>query len=103
MRHNEAMFERLAKVENSESLLAREKRDHVKKVTEGAKIMKRLKESDRQRKLLRIQKENEYMHSRIERTRAEYTIEKCNEWYKHHELFKRGRCVRLNENSICRM
>ena len=91
MKHNEEMYERIAKVENGESIIAKEKREHVKKVSEGSKVMDRLKRGDRERKILLIQKENEHLHARLQKASAEYTMKKCNEWYKHHELFKKGR------------
>ena len=50
------MYERIAKVENGESIIAKEKREHIKKVSEGAKVMDRLKAGDRQRKIMIIQK-----------------------------------------------
>lgn len=91
MKHNEEMYERIAKVENGESIIAKEKREHVKKVSEGSKVMDRLKRGDRERKILLIQKENEHLHARLQKASAEYTMKKCNEWYKHHALFKKGR------------
>ncbi len=93
MKHNEEMYERIAKVENSESIIAKEKREHIKKVTEGARVMDRLKQGDRERKILQIQKENEHFHARLQKAEGQYTMKKCKEWYKHHELFKKGRYV----------
>lgn len=91
MKHNEEMYERISKVENGESIIAKEKREHLKKVTEGAKVMIRLKECDRERKQLSIQKENEHFHARLQKAQGTYGIKKCKQWYKHHQLFKEGR------------
>lgn len=89
--HNEEIYQRIAKVENTESLITSENRKHIKHVENELKLMKNLKEKGRVRNILKIQRENEDLLQRIERARPEYTRKAIKEWYKHHELFKKGR------------
>jgi hypothetical protein len=90
-RHNQEIYDRISKVENSESAYTSEQKQHVKRIELKATYLKKLKEHGRLVHLLKIQKENEYLLRRIERARPEYTKKKCEDWYKHHELFKAGR------------
>jgi hypothetical protein len=89
--HNEEIYQRIAKVENTESLITSDNRKHIKHVENELKLMKNLKEKGRVRNILKIQRENEDLLQRIERARPEYTRKAIKEWYKHHELFKKGR------------
>ena len=88
---NEVIYQRIAKMENSESQMTRESREHKKRVETELRLMKNLKLKGRVRDFLKLQRENEEMLRRIERARPEYTLEACKEWYKHHENFKQGR------------
>jgi len=89
--HNEEIYQRIAKVENTESQITSDNRKHIKHVENELKLMKNLKEKGRVRNILKIQRENEDLLQRIERARPEYTRKAIKEWYKHHELFKKGR------------
>ena len=89
--HNEVIYQRIAKVENAESAITVANRKHIKHVENELKLMKNLKEKGRVRNILKIQRENEDLLQRIERARPEYTRKNISEWYKHHELFKKGR------------
>lgn len=89
--HNETIYQRIAKVENSESAITTANRKHIKHVENELKLMKNLKEKGRVRNILKIQRENEDLLKRIERARPEYTRKAIKDWYRHHELFKKGR------------
>ena len=78
-------------MENSESSLTKSARLHKKRVENELKLMKSLKLKGRIRDFLKLQRENEDMLRRIERARPQYSLKTCKEWYKHHELFKKGR------------
>jgi Ca2+-binding EF-hand superfamily protein len=88
---NEVIYQRIAKMENSESLMTKESRHHKKRVENELKLMKSLKLKGRIRDFLKLQRENEDMLRRIERARPQYSKKNCKEWYRHHELFKQGR------------
>jgi len=90
-RENEVIYQRIAKVENLESLITKASREHKYRVEKELVLMKNLKLKGRVRDFLKVQRENEDMLKRIERARPEYTLRGCKEWYKHHELFKQGR------------
>jgi len=90
-RENEVIYQRIAKVENLESLITKASREHKYRVEKELVLMKNLKLKGRVRDFLKVQRENEDMLKRIERARPEYTLKGCKEWYKHHELFKQGR------------
>ena len=89
--HNQEIYDRISKVENTDSQYTVEQKAHVRRIEIKAAYLKKLKEHGRLVQLLKIQKENEYLLRRIERARPEYTKKKCDDWYKHHELFKMGR------------
>lgn len=93
VRHNEEMAHRLQKVENATSEITKEIRFHQKNISEIQGHNRRLREQDRLRKILRIQKDNEHMLKRIERARPEYTLKSMKDWYKYHIHFKEGRLV----------
>lgn len=88
---NQEIYDRISKLENKESGYRVEQKLHVKRIEAKSAYLKRLKEHGRLIQLLKIQKENEYLLRRIERAKPEYTKKKCDNWYKHHELFKAGR------------
>ena len=88
---NEDMFRRLEKVENNESSYTKDSRVHIKRINGKLKYIRHLKESNRVRKLIMIQRENEEMMRRMEKARPQYSMKACREWYHHHEMFKSGR------------
>ena len=90
-RENETIYKRIARAENAESLITKDTREHVKRVEHELVLMERLKRMGRARSVLRVNRENEDILLRIERARPEYSIKGMKEWYKHHELFKKGR------------
>ena len=90
-RENEVIYKRIAKAENTESLITRENREHAHHVENELKLMKRLKRMGRIRDILKTQRENEDMLRRIDKARPAYGLKSIKEWYKHHELFKKGR------------
>lgn len=90
-KHNQEVYDRIAKVENAESQYTIANRIHVKRIEVKSGYLKKLKEHGRLVHLLKIQRENEYLLRRIEKAKPEYTQKKCAEWYRHHELFKAGR------------
>ena len=88
---NEVIYQRIAKMENTESAMTRASRQHKKRVENELKVNEELKLKGRIRDFSeKLQRENEDMLRRIERARPEYSV-KNREWYKHHELFKQGR------------
>jgi hypothetical protein len=88
---NEAIYKRLVKVESRESAIATDARTHIKRVNQQLKYWKSVNDHDRRRQQEKIQRENESFMQRIEKTRPEYTLKSCQDWYKHHERFKKGR------------
>ena len=90
-KQNEVIYKRIAKAENTESLITSENREHIKRVEHELKLMKRLKQMGRIRDILKVQRENEDLLVRIDRARPEYGRKNIQEWYRHHELFKQGR------------
>lgn len=91
MRANRAIYDRLARVENEESTLAKESKLHIKRIESKLSYLNKLKEHGRLVNLVKIQKENEYLLRRIERAKPQYTLKKCKEWYKYHAHYKNGR------------
>jgi len=90
-KQNEVIYKRIAKAENTESLITSENRVHIKRVEHELMLMKRLKQMGRIRDILKVQRENEDLLVRIDRARPEYGKKGIKEWYRHHELFKEGR------------
>lgn len=88
---NQEIFRRLTKLELTESQITKENKEHVKRIEAKKSYLTRLKEHGRLVQLLKIQKENEHMLVRLEKAKPQYTLKKCKDWYKHHELFKMGR------------
>jgi len=91
MKHNEIIYGRISKVENQESTYTKERREHVKNIEHQSKHSKRLKEVGRVRAVLKIQRENEHMHSRIQKAKPYYSRERMRREYQHHELFKNAK------------
>ena len=91
MKHNEIIYGRISKVENQESSYTRERREHVKNIEHQSKHSKRLKEVGRLRAVMKIQRENEHMHQRIQKAKPYYSRAKFQKAYKHHELFKNAK------------
>eukprot|EP01031_Cornospumella_fuschlensis_P003323 gene3323-4129_t len=79
MRANRAIYDRLARVENEESSLAKENKLHIKRIESKLSYLNKLKEHGRLVNLVKIQKENEYLLRRIERAKPQYTLKKCKE------------------------
>jgi Ca2+-binding EF-hand superfamily protein len=90
-KQNEVIYKRIAKAENTESLITTENRLHIKRVEHELQLMKRLKQMGRIRDILKVQRENEDLLSRIEKARPAYGGKSIREWYKHHQMFKDGR------------
>lgn len=90
-RENQDIYGRIAKVENSEGLITKENKVHVKRVEAKLSYLKKLKEHGRLVQMIKIQKENELFLKRLEKAHPQYTIKGCKEWYRHHERFKMGR------------
>lgn len=88
---NEGIYKRLVEVEAKDSVIASDAKEHVKIVDSQIKYFKNINDYGRQKKLLKIQKENENLLKRIERTKPAYTLKSCQDWYKHHIRFKQGR------------
>ena len=91
MKHNEVIYGRISKVENQESSYTKERRDHVRNIEHQSKHSKRLKEVGRLRAVMRIQRENEHMHKRIQKAQPYYSRAKFKKDYSHHELFKNAK------------
>ena len=64
---NAHMYGRIDKVEKSESLYIKEQRQHIRRMETKGHYLRRLKETDRVHRIMKIQKENEYMLKRIEK------------------------------------
>jgi hypothetical protein len=90
-RENQDIYGRIAKVENSESLITRENKVHVKRVESKLSYLRKLKEHGRLVNMLKIQRENELFLKRLEKANPQYTLKACKDWYRHHERFKAGR------------
>ncbi len=88
MKHNEIIYGRISKVQNQESNYTKERREHVKNIEHQSKHSKRLKEVGRMRAAMKIQRENEHMHHRIQRARPYYSVQRFRAEYKHVQLFK---------------
>lgn len=58
--------------------------------------MDKMKTTDRLRKILKIQKENNIFSKRLERVKPVFSVKGCEEWYKHHILFKEVVILFLN-------
>lgn len=92
-KENETIYRRIARAENAESHITKDAREHVRRVEHELVLMERLKKMGRARGILRVNRENEDIMMRIEHARPEYSIKAMKEWYKYHELFKKGRKV----------
>lgn len=90
-RENETIYKRIARAENAESQITKEANDHIKRVEHELILMERLKKMGRGRGIIKTNRENEDILMRIERARPAYSRKHMIEWYKHHELFKKGR------------
>ena len=90
-RENEAIYKRIAKRESEDSPFVKTQREHRLRVDDIKVHAKHLKEADRVRQAMRIQKENELLLQRLERARPEYTAKSIKDWYAHHVHFKEGR------------
>lgn len=97
---NEIIFSRLQKYENGESGIMKEIKEHRKKSDRIKSISIRLKEQDRMRRTLKIQKDNEHLLSRIERARPALTCKEMKDWYDHHIFFKEGRYVSISSSLV---
>jgi len=95
-KENQDIYGRIEKVENSQSTITKENQVHVKRVEAKLSYLRKLKEHGRLVNLVKIQKENELLLRRLEKAKPQYTLKKCKDWYKHHELYKAGRCVVVN-------
>lgn len=91
MKHNEVIYGRISKVENQESRIQKDAREHMKRIDVVKEYDSKLKADYRRRVADKIERENVYFHQRITRTQPFYSRKKFQEDYKHHELFKRGR------------
>lgn len=91
LQENQEIYKRIAKLEDNEGHIAKENREHIKRMSSKLDYLRKLKEHGRLVNLIKIQKENEYMLKRLEKAKPQYTLKKCKDWYKHHELFKLGR------------
>jgi hypothetical protein len=91
MKHNEVIYGRISKVENQESRIQRDAREHMKRIEVVKEYDSKLKADHRRRVADKIERENIYFHQRITRTQPFYSRKKFQDDYKHHELFKRGR------------
>jgi hypothetical protein len=91
MRTNRAIYDRLATVESSESILSKETKEHLMKTESKMNHLTKIKEHGRLISLVKLQKENEYMLGRIENAKPLISAKKCQEWYKHHIDLKMGR------------
>lgn len=90
-RENQDMFDRITKVDNSESEITKENKLHVRRVESKLNYLKKLKRHGRLVQLVKIQRENEHLLKRLEKAKPQYTLKKCKEWYKYHEHYKLGR------------
>jgi hypothetical protein len=90
-KENQDIYGRIAKVENSESTITKANKVHVKRVESKLSYLRKLKEHGRLVNMIKIQKDNELFLRRLEKAKPQYTLKHCQEWYKHHELFKAGR------------
>lgn len=88
---NSHMYERIEKVERNESLYTKEQRSHIKRIEIKSGYLKKLRESDRIHRVMKIQKENEYLLKRIEKAQTEFSRKKMQQWYSYHQMFKDGR------------
>ena len=88
---NHLLFQRISKVENSQSQLGKETEEHFKRVNHNALYLKKNKEENRIRSKVKIQKENEYVSKRIENAQPQLTGKEITDWYKPFEHFKDGR------------
>lgn len=91
LQENQEIYKRIAKLEDSEGHISKENKEHRKRMTAKLDYLRKLKEHGRLVSLIKIQKENEYMLKRLEKAKPQYTLKKCKDWYKHHELYKMGR------------
>jgi hypothetical protein len=91
LRENQEMYNRLSKLENAEGRISKENKQHLKRITSKLDYLRKLKEHGRLVNLIKIQKENELMLSRLEKAKPQNSIKHFREWFKHHELFKLGR------------
>lgn len=90
-RENQDIYNRIDKLEKEEGYFSKDRKAHVKRLEHKLKYLKKLKDHGRMVNVLKTQKENEHFLKRIERAVPQYSIKKCKEWYKHHEMFKEGR------------
>ena len=90
-RENQDIYNRIEKLEKEEGYFSKDRKAHVKRLEHKLKYLKKLKDHGRMVNVLKTQKENEHFLKRIERAVPQYSIKKCKEWYKHHEMFKEGR------------
>lgn len=88
---NEHIYKRLNTTENAASRYTIETERHVQLVDSMKKHMNRLRESDRVRKIMQIQRENEYMFYRLQAMKPKMPIADMEKWYEGHEKFKEGR------------
>lgn len=91
LQENQEIYNRLAKLDDQEGQIAKDSKIHIKRMSNKLDYLRKLKEHGRLVSLIKIQKENEYMLQRLEKAKPQYTLKKCKEWYKHHDLFKKGR------------
>lgn len=90
-KENQDIYGRIAKVENTEGMISKDNKVHVKRVESKLAYLRKLKEHGRLVQMIRIQKENELFLKRLEKANPQYTLKNCKDWYRHHERFKAGR------------
>lgn len=93
IRRNELIYGRIAKVENAESRITKDIREHVRRTDDVKQKMLKLSETGRLKHLLKIQKDNTIILERIERARPSITAQGIKEWYQPHITYKDGRLV----------
>jgi hypothetical protein len=88
---NELFYQRLSKVENEESKYTRENKEHIQKVHAQLRHTRRLQDGTRMRRVMYIQRENEYFLQRLQRTKPTHTLQSLKDWYRRHTKFKNSR------------
>jgi hypothetical protein len=74
---NAHMYGRIEKVEKTESLYIKEQRQHIRRMEMKGLYLRRLKETDRVHRTMKIQKENEYLLKRIEKAQPSLGTPQC--------------------------
>lgn len=96
-RSNDQLFGRLRSIEEGESLYAKERREHIRRVLPLVQHRRHVSRTVQESRRAQVHQENMFVYSRISRVtpQPEHVPQACERWYSFHERVKAHRRHRL--------